>query len=54
VRVVLVLLSVLFCFGVFNMNVNTAFLIVIFWLIVIVMGYLFSRDELKKDEKVEK
>jgi len=36
------------------MDVNTAALIVIFWLMVIVMGYLFSRDELKKDKKVDK
>ena len=51
---VLLALSALFCFGVFDMNLDTAALIVIFWLIVIVMGYLFSRDELKKDKKVEK
>jgi preprotein translocase subunit SecG len=36
------------------MNVNSAILIIVFWLMVIVMGYLFSRDELKKDEKVDK
>ena len=51
---VLLALSVSLCFGVFNMDVNTAALIVIFWLMVIVMGYLFSRDELKKDKKVDK
>ena len=44
----------LFFYGVLKMNVNSAILIIVFWLMVVVMGYLFSRAELKKDKKVKK
>jgi L-asparagine transporter-like permease len=51
---VLAVLCVLFFYGVLKMNVNSAILIIVFWLIIVVMGYLFSRDDMKKDEKVDK